>query len=53
VVAPVGTIKLSDDQYPFGDGQPGPNTLKLREALTTIQTGTAADTHNWMTTVTG
>jgi branched-chain amino acid aminotransferase len=53
VVAPVGTIKLSDDQYPVGDGQPGPNTLKLREALTSIQTGTAADTHNWMTTVTG
>lgn len=51
VVAPVGTIIVGGDRVQIGDGQPGPNTLKFRDALTGIQAGTAADTHGWMVAV--
>lgn len=51
VVAPVGTIIANGERVQIGDGQPGANTLKLREALTGIQVGTADDTHNWRTSV--
>ena len=53
VVAPVGTITFADEQLTVLDGQPGPNTLRLRDALTDIQLGTAPDTHGWMTAVKG
>ena len=53
VVAPVGTITVADDRFEVGDGQPGPNTLRLREALTDIQLGKAPDTHGWLTPVDG
>ena len=50
-IAPVGTILYSGKTLTIGDGQPGPNTLRLRQALTDIQTGAAADPFNWRTTV--
>jgi branched-chain amino acid aminotransferase len=53
VLAPVGTVSIRDERLQFGDGQPGPNTLRLREALTDIQLGKAPDPHNWLTKVTG
>ncbi len=51
VLAPVGTITIGDETLQVGDGQPGPNTLRLREALTDIQLGKAPDTHGWRTTI--
>ncbi len=51
VLAPVGTIAVADDQLQVRDGQPGPNTLRLREALTDIQLGNVDDTHGWRTTI--
>ena len=53
VLAPVGTVTVGDERIQIGDGQPGPNTLRLREALTDIQLGKAPDTHSWLTGVTG
>ena len=53
VVAPVGTVVVSDASVTVGNGQPGPNTLKLRDALTTLQVGDAADPHGWLTKVEG
>jgi branched-chain amino acid aminotransferase len=31
-----------------GDGTPGPVTMKLREQLLGLQTGSAPDPHGWM-----
>ena len=53
VLAPVGTVLVDGESVTFGDGQPGPNTLRLREALTDIQLGKAPDAHGWCTFVTG
>ena len=53
VVAPVGTITIDDERLQVRDGQPGPNTLRLREALTDIQLGKSPDNHNWLTRVSG
>ncbi len=53
VIAPVGKITVRGEHLQVGDGQPGPNTLRLREALTDIQLGKAEDTHNWLTPVAG
>ncbi|MCP3988949.1 MAG: branched-chain-amino-acid transaminase [Actinomycetia bacterium] len=53
VVAPVGTIALADRKLQVGDGQPGPNTLRLRDALTDVQLGKAPDDYRWTTTVKG
>ncbi|MCQ3810166.1 MAG: branched-chain-amino-acid transaminase [Acidimicrobiia bacterium] len=50
-IAPVGTILYSGKTLTIGSGQPGPNTMRLRQALTAIQTGTAPDPFNWRTTV--
>ena len=53
VIAPVGTLVRPDEVRTIQDGQPGPNTLRLREALTDIQIGKAEDTHGWLTPVEG
>ncbi len=53
VIAPVGTLKLHGETVSVGDGQPGANTLKLRQALTDIQIGAAPDAHGWLTPVAG
>ena len=50
-VAPVGTIIYEGKTLTIGDGQPGPNTLRLRQALTDAQTGSAPDTFGWRTPV--
>ena len=49
VIAPVGKVITQGEQIEVRDGQPGPTTLKLREALTSIQTGKAEDKHGWLT----
>lgn len=51
VVTPVAAVRSADGQFTIGGGEPGPVTLKLREALTSIQHGTAPDPHGWMHTL--
>jgi branched-chain amino acid aminotransferase len=51
VVAPVGRVITQGDHIDVGDGQPGQTTLRLRQALTDIQTGRADDVHGWLTRV--
>ncbi len=53
VLAPVGKITVHGEQLEVGDGQPGPNTLRLRQALTDIQVGIGEDAHGWLTPVAG
>lgn len=53
VVAPVGNVTVAGERLQVRDGQPGPNTLRLREALTDIQIGKAPDPHGWLTPVAG
>lgn len=49
VIAPVGKVIAHGHQIDVRDGQPGPVTMKLREALTDVQTGKAQDAHGWLT----
>jgi len=51
VITPVGSVKSTTAQWSVGDGEPGPVTMRLREALLGIQHGTAPDTHGWMHTL--
>lgn len=51
VIAPVGRVITHGEQILVGDGQPGKTTLKLRQALTDIQTGKSEDTHGWLTRI--
>ncbi len=52
VVAPVGKVIVNGEHIEVGDGQPGATTLRLRQALTDVQTGVAPDAHGWLTQVT-
>jgi branched-chain amino acid aminotransferase len=51
VIAPVGSLITGDGQTHVRDGQPGPNTMRLRQALVDVQSGAAEDPHGWRTTV--
>ncbi|MBT5754472.1 MAG: branched-chain-amino-acid transaminase [Acidimicrobiaceae bacterium] len=51
VIAPVGSLISEGVTTQVRDGQPGPNTLKLRQALVDVQSGVAADPHGWRTIV--
>jgi branched-chain amino acid aminotransferase len=51
VITPVGRVKHNEGEVTVAGGEPGPVTTKLRELLTRIQRGTAADTHSWMRTL--
>ena len=53
VLAPVGTILRDDMTLTVGDGQPGRNTMRLRQALVDIQVGAAPDLFGWRTPVQG
>ncbi len=48
VITPVGTVKCNSGEWTQSAGEPGPVTLRLREALLDIQRGTATDKHGWM-----
>ncbi|MFE7838054.1 branched-chain amino acid aminotransferase [Streptomyces sp. NPDC057474] len=48
VITPVGTVKRTGAAWQQSAGEPGPVTLKLREALLNIQRGTVEDKHGWM-----
>jgi branched-chain amino acid aminotransferase len=49
VITPVGTVKSAEGEFTMSGGEPGPVTMRLREALTAIQHGTAPDPNGWMT----
>ena len=51
VVTPVGTVKSAAGEWQMGDGEPGPVTMRLREALLEIQSGAANDVFGWMHTL--
>ncbi len=53
VIAPVGKIMIDGEDIQLGDGRPGENTLKLRQALVDIQLGRTEDVHGWRTPVAG
>jgi len=49
VITPVGRVDSKNSgSWTIADGQPGEITMKLRDALVAVQTGTAPDVHNWM-----
>jgi branched-chain amino acid aminotransferase len=47
VVSAVGSAKSIHGTWQTADGQPGPITNQIRQALLAIQHGTAADKHGW------
>jgi branched-chain amino acid aminotransferase len=47
VLAGVGALVHEGSEVTIGDGTPGPNTRRLREALVAVQRGEAADAHGW------
>lgn len=51
VMTAVGTFVYRGKEHLAAGGRIGPNTRRLREALTAIQTGTAADTQGWLAEV--
>jgi branched-chain amino acid aminotransferase len=51
VLAGVGTLVRHGEEHQVGDGQVGPETRRLREALVAIQQGVAPDAQGWLTKV--
>jgi branched-chain amino acid aminotransferase len=51
VLAGVGMLVRGGKAIPVGDGEIGPETLRLREALVALQQGRAPDRHGWLTRV--
>lgn len=49
VIAPVGKVITQGETIEVCDGTPGETTLKLRAALTDIQSGISEDKHDWLT----
>jgi branched-chain amino acid aminotransferase len=52
VLASVGELIHAGDRIKVGTGEIGPHTLRIRQALTDVQTGQRRDTHGWLTPVT-
>ena len=51
VITPVGQAKSRMGSWQVGSGEPGPITMRLREALLDIQTGQSSDRHAWLHTI--
>jgi branched-chain amino acid aminotransferase len=51
VITPVGAVKATGFEMAINNGENGPVTMALRDALLAIQHGNALDTHGWMHTV--
>jgi branched-chain amino acid aminotransferase len=51
VLAGVGTLVHDGVEHSVHGGELGPNTLRLREALTAVHAGTAEDAHGWLEVV--
>ena len=50
-LAPVGALVFHGKEIKVCDGNPGPNTEKLRKVLQDIQYGLEPDTHGWLTEI--
>ena len=50
-LSPVGALVFHGREIKVRDGNPGPNTEKLRKALQDIQYGLEPDTHGWLTEI--
>jgi branched-chain amino acid aminotransferase len=48
VVTPIGAVKSAAGGWAVGNGEPGPVTMALREALLGIQFGQRPDTRGWI-----
>ena len=48
VLSGVGTLVFPDGEHQVADGQVGPNTTRLLQALLDIQQGKAEDRHGWL-----
>lgn len=51
VLAPVGALVHEGQELTVGSGEPGPNTLRLREELTNIHVAKTPDRYGWLTEV--
>lgn len=51
VLTPVGTFIHNGKEHQVGNGEAGPSTMRLRQALNDIQWGKADDKHNWLVKV--
>jgi branched-chain amino acid aminotransferase len=51
VITPVGSVKHAEGAFTINGGASGEVSMRLRDALTAIQRGTAPDTHGWLTTL--
>jgi branched-chain amino acid aminotransferase len=49
VITPVGSVKHAEGSFQINGGRTGEVSMRLRDALTAIQRGTAPDSHGWMT----
>ena len=47
----VGDEFPATEVWTYNGGEPGPTTMKVREALLGIQQGTTPDPHGWMVPV--
>lgn len=47
ILSGVGTFVHEGREITVGDGEVGPNTLRLRQALTDVHTAVTADEHGW------
>ena len=50
VITPVGHVKGRTGEWNVGNGEPGEVTMRLRNALTDLQTGKADDPYGWRRT---
>ena len=50
-ITPVGHVKANGFEMTIHQGENGPVSMALRDALLSLQHGTAPDTHGWMHTV--
>jgi len=48
VLTPIGALRWPGGEVVVGGGEPGPVTLRLREALLDLQYGRSEDRHGWM-----
>ncbi|HKA68944.1 MAG TPA: branched-chain amino acid aminotransferase [Actinomycetes bacterium] len=48
VITPIAQVKCASGEWTVGDGEIGPVTARLREALLDIQYGVTPDLHGWI-----
>lgn len=51
VLAPVGSLVHDGEDLTVGSGEPGPNTLRLREELTNLYVAKTPDRYGWLTAI--